>query len=192
MARLGRAQVFPAIVRHGPTPAFVTTSLPETFTPTETFLKRVDKLFADAVALTEARVLQVNRRVAETVVLTENLTAVKVVVRAIGDSVSLTETFAKQTNKRVADTVALTEARLLSVNRRLAETVSLSETFVRTRTEALADTLGMTEALTKFITTLRGETVVLTENLGASVVPGSAPSSTPMLHMSLSIGLRIG
>src|SRR5574343_1875960 len=74
----------------------------DTFTPSESFLKQVNKLFADAIALSEGFAKGVNRSIAESAVLTES--------------------FAKQANKTVGDTVALTEKG--SAVRRAAGSVS--------------------------------------------------------------------
>lgn len=106
----GRSTVFrqqPARIRAVSTTQ--TVSVSDTFTPSEAFLKRVDKLLADAVSLVEARLLTVGKRVADSVSLTEGFSALRVVV------------------KPVADAVALTEARLVSIGKVLAEAVGLSE-----------------------------------------------------------------
>src|SRR5574343_1340046 len=81
----------------------------DTFTPSESFLKQVNKLFADAIALSEGFAKGVNRSIAESVVLTES--------------------FAKQANKTVGDTVVLTEqlAAVKIAARAVRDTVSFSE-----------------------------------------------------------------
>jgi hypothetical protein len=147
----------------------------DTLGASESFLKRVNKLFADAVSLVEARALHINKRVAETVALTENLGAVRVAVKAVSDTLSLTETFVKRVTTRVVETVALTEARLLTVSRRVT------------------DTLGLTEGLgaVRVRVTSLGETVSLTEQLAASIVPGGSGGSLPPQHLTLRLGMGL-
>ena len=165
----------------------------DTLSFTENFTKRVNDLVADTVAFTETFVKRTNKAVADTVSLVENLDAVKVVVRGISDSVSLSEGFAKRVNDVIGETVALTESRVFGINRLLAETVGFTENFVVSRVKTLGDTLGVTELLTQFIQRRQTETVGLSEALVKETIPsGGGPVATPMLNMSLSIGLRIG
>src|SRR3990172_2783647 len=156
-----------AEVRHG--------DYAETLAPSETFLKQVDKLLAEAVALTEARTLSLARTMSETLGLAEGFSAVKTTFKDIGDTLGFTEGFGKQINKAITETVALTEARLLSVSKGVAETVGLAEGFtaVKTAFRTLTDTLGVTEAFTKGIEKIHAETVGLSEILDTDVAPGA-------------------
>lgn len=183
MARVGRGQSFKPIVMHGKTPALITSAPGDTLGASETFLKQVNKLFADALSLVEARALQVNKRVADTVALTENLGVVRIAVKAVGDTLSLTEslikqvnktvgetvglseTFVKQTNKVLAETISLTEARVLSISRHTADSLGLTEWLnaIKVLVRSYDDTLGLSETFTKRINKPLAETVALAE-----------------------------
>ena len=140
-----------------PPPSLRTSTTSETWTPSETFLKRVNKLLAEAVSLTE------------------QFTATKVSMKAVADTVAFTEGFVKRVNNALAETVALTEARTLKVIKTRAETVGLTEGFAKKAFKNVGDTLGITELLRKFVTKRKAETVGLTENLGTSVITGVPP-----------------
>lgn len=90
-----------------PTPA--SADMPETLAPSESFLKQVDRIFAEAVALSEARLLSVGRTIGDTLGLAEGFSAVKQFFSTIGDTLGLTETFTKSVEKARSETVVLTE-----------------------------------------------------------------------------------
>ena len=164
-------------------PETVPLSVSDTLGASESFVKRVNKLFADALSLVEARMLQINKRVAETVSLAENLGVVRIAVKAVSDTLGASEAVVKQVNKRVADTVSLaeafvkqsnnalaetvafTEARALAVSKQVADTLGFTEGFnaLKVLVRAYDDTLGLSETFTKRINTPLAEAVALAE-----------------------------
>lgn len=137
---------------------------------------------SDTIGLTEAEIELVKKPRAETVSLTEQFSAIRVILEAASDTVSFVEGFAKQVNNAIGETVALTETFVKQVNNALAETVALTEARALRTFKTLGDTLGVTEALRKFITKTRGETVVLTEQLGTVTIPGGGGGALPIRY----------
>lgn len=140
-------------------------SLSDSTALSESFLKKVNKLFAEAMAMAEARSLTVVKRMAESTAMTEArvLTVGKKLVESTSFSESVSAT--KVIVKSVAESTALAEARVLQV---------LKQT---------GDALSMTEALTKFIKKLTAESTALSESVQTAVNP-SAPAP--------SIGVIVG
>jgi hypothetical protein len=138
----------------------------------ESFIKRVDKLLADAVALTEARLLTVGKAAADTVSLSEGFSAIKVVFSTVSDTGAWTESLVKSIGKTLADSVALTEARLLSVGKLLTDTVGLTESATIQVSKGAQDAVALAEAIAAAAAKRLDESAGLTEALSNSVTPG--------------------
>ncbi|HJR01825.1 MAG TPA: hypothetical protein VKA83_09350 [Methylomirabilota bacterium] len=148
------------------------------------------KTILEAVALTESLRRVITHPLAETLSLSENLGAIKVVLRGVSDTLSLTEqlrlavtkvngladtiglseTLAKRPSKTVAETLQLTEnlTAIKLIIRNLPETLSLTEQLqLAARKQAsIAETLSLTETLARETRKNLTDTVAITENLG--------------------------
>lgn len=179
----------PTLIAHDPNPpltidhlAVTTAAVQDTLSPTESFLKRVEKLFSDALSATEGFVKSVNRTVADTVALTENFVASRAVLITGSDTLALTESFAKSANKSVGETLAFTESFLKSAGKSISDSIGLTESLAAAHARLFGgqDSLSITEALTHFLSRAQADTVVLTESLTPLTIPsggGSGPSS---------------
>src|SRR5574338_97469 len=66
-------------------------SLSDSSSLSDSFLKQVNKLFAEAIALAESRTITVGKHVAESTSLSEALTATKVAIKSAAETISLSE-----------------------------------------------------------------------------------------------------
>lgn len=165
--------------------ALTNSVVPTVTVPSNTF----QESGADTVAFTETEREVVSKPRAETVSLTENLSAVRVAIKTMGDTLSLVEGFTKRMTHAMAETVALTEARLVSVSKRTADTLNLTEglTALRVFVQQITDPLGLTETLRKVVFRRTQETLGLSEYSAASL-PSTGTCSTRMT-LSMRIGL---
>jgi len=147
----------------------------DTVVLTEARVLRVGRALADLAALTETAAPAIARRLAEPVLLTENLEAVKTVGGpilvsvadtavltdslqarrtrgvAVADTLALTEAPRRHVAQGLADAVTLLEERRAQLATRRAELVSLTESLARARVVArqVADAVTLTETLTR-------------------------------------------